>query len=74
MAVDPDTLTRFTADAVVHEVLTTKDDQPVLTKPGWFRSTMKCGVTCDCPPEDLEPEALRFTSGVETVTCLGCLV
>ena len=72
MPVDPNTILRFTSDAQVHEVVSVKDDDPVLTRPGWFRTTNKCGLTCDCDPADLE-DPLRFQTTADPVTCLACL-
>lgn len=72
MPVDPQTIQRFTSDSQVHEVVKVSDNDPVLTNAGWFRTTSKCGLTCDCHPADLE-DPLRFQTTADPVTCLACL-
>jgi hypothetical protein len=73
MATDPATITSFTCDGLVHRPTKVSDSDPVLTNEGWFRTTLKCGLTCDCAPSDLD-DRLRF--GVDpspTITCMGCV-
>jgi hypothetical protein len=72
MPLDPNSIIRFGSDGLVHEVTSVSDSEPVLTKDGWFRSTMRCRLTCDCPQAELENPA-RFGVAAIPVTCPQCL-